>query len=61
MIFHENHLPADDSQEISCLILIFIIFEKKKRQIIGGALRLKTKPYILVHMMFTTFRHVVHE
>ena len=23
MIFHENHLPADDSHEISCLIVIF--------------------------------------
>ena len=23
MIFHENRLPADDSHEISCLIVIF--------------------------------------
>ena len=28
MIFHENRLPADDSHEISCLILLFL----KKRQ-----------------------------
>ena len=28
MILHENLLPADDSQEISCLIVIFEIAAK---------------------------------
>ena len=28
MILHENHVPADDSYEISCLILLFL----KKQQ-----------------------------
>ena len=42
MIFHENRLPADDSHEISCLI---VFFEKSANlklssaaKIIGGAL-----------------------
>ena len=29
MIFHENRLPADDSHEISCLIVVVFL---KKRQ-----------------------------
>ena len=44
MIFHENCLPADDSHEISCLV----IFRKSSKvlncrllQIIGGALWVK--------------------
>ena len=38
MTFHGNHLPADDSHEISNLT-VFVIFEKACRllQIIGGA------------------------
>ena len=43
MIFHENHLPADDSHEISCLICYFLegvkILNCRLLQIIGGALR----------------------
>ena len=42
MIFHENHLPADDSHEISCLICYFWksskILNCRLLQIIGGAL-----------------------
>ena len=43
MIFHENRLPADDSHEISCLILLFLKklqnFNFCPLQIIGGAFR----------------------
>ena len=43
MILHENHLPADDSHEISCLICYFWkcdkMFNCRLLQIIGGALR----------------------
>ena len=41
MIFHENRLSTDDSQEISCLFFIFekvAKFELSLLQIIGGAL-----------------------
>ena len=45
MILHENHLPADDSHEISCLICYFgksgKIFNSRLLEIIGGALRVK--------------------
>ena len=48
MIFHENHLPADDSHEISCLICYFWKSDKiwncRLLQIIGGALRVKLVP-----------------
>ena len=55
MIFHENRLPADDSQEISYNILPYLLFFLKKRQnwklssaeIIGGALRVNQK-YIVI-------------
>ena len=43
MIFHENCLPADNSHETSCLILLFL---KKQQNLklssaanVGGALR----------------------
>ena len=43
MVLHENCLPADDSHEISCLILLFLkkrqIFNCSLLQIKGGALR----------------------
>ena len=42
MIFHENHLAADNSHEISCLICYFWksskIWNRHLLQIIGGAL-----------------------
>ena len=45
MLFHENRLPADDSQAYYAL---FVIFENSSKilnchllQIIGGALRVK--------------------
>ena len=42
MILHENRLPADDSQEISCLIRYFSksgkSFNCRLLQIIGGVL-----------------------
>ena len=48
MIFHENHLLADNSHETSYLIFLFIFFEKKKKSqnlwsaaVVIGALRLK--------------------
>ena len=44
MILHENRLPADDSQEIACLICYFLQSGKIFNcllQIIGGALRVK--------------------
>ena len=47
MLFNENHLPADDSQEITCLICYFgkssKILDCCLLQIIGGALRVKEK------------------
>ena len=43
MVIHENHLPADDSHEISCLICYFgkssKILNCRLLQIIDGALR----------------------
>ena len=42
MIFHENHLPADDSYEISCLTCYLSkskILNCRLLEIIGGALR----------------------
>ena len=42
MIFHENRLPADDSQEMSCLVCYFWksskIINCRLMQIIGGTL-----------------------
>ena len=56
IIFHENRLPADDSHEISSHLL----FLKKKRQIIGGALRINVdnifenkKPELINILLFT--------
>ena len=49
MIFHENRLPADDSQEIPCLIRYFWkrgkILNCRLLQNIGGALRVKYLNY----------------
>ena len=51
MIFHENHLPADDSHVISFLICYFRkggkIWNCRLLQIIGVALRVKQSSYIL--------------
>ena len=48
MIFHENHLPADDSHEISCIICYFWKAGKFWKccllQIIGGALWVNRLP-----------------
>ena len=52
MIFHENRLPADDSHEISCLIIlekVAKIWNCRLMQIIGGALQVK---YILLAKSF---------
>ena len=45
MMFHENHLPADDSHEFVIFDALFVILEKNGKilncrllQIIGGAL-----------------------
>ena len=38
MIFHENHLPADDSHEISCLIKAANLKLYSLLQISGSAL-----------------------
>ena len=42
MILHENHLPADDSHALSCLICYFLKSDKilncRLLKIIGGAL-----------------------
>ena len=47
MIFHENRLLADDSNEISYLICYFCksckIFNCRLLQIIGGALRVNSQ------------------
>ena len=51
MIFHEIHLPADDSHEISCLICYFwknsTIWNFRLLQIIGGALRVIVESIII--------------
>ena len=68
MVLHENRLPADDSQEISCLICHFgksgKIWNCHLLQIIGGALSVKIEAedktvyfmvYIIEYVDFTPF------
>ena len=64
MILHENHLPADNSHEISCLICYFLkrgkTFNCRQLQIIGGALRVNVYFPELDHENLETCKSILN-